>query len=94
MPLQKRGIIFLKNSYAAIAQSVERILGKDEVGSSNLPSSSTKIPEIFMVFGIFLFAASEETVFKNAKVLSKVQRTPCFTAKSSGKNRHRKTVLS
>ena len=29
--------------YAAVAQSVERILGKDEVGSSNLPSSS-KIP--------------------------------------------------
>ena len=27
--------------FAAIAQSVERILGKDEVGSSNLPSSST-----------------------------------------------------
>ena len=26
--------------YAAVAQSVERILGKDEVGSSNLPSSS------------------------------------------------------
>ena len=29
-----------KTKYAAIAQSVERILGKDEVGSSNLPSSS------------------------------------------------------
>ena len=27
---------------AAVAQSVERILGKDEVGSSNLPSSSKK----------------------------------------------------
>ena len=27
-------------SYADIAQSVERILGKDEVGSSNLPISS------------------------------------------------------
>ena len=27
--------------YAAIAQSVERILGKDEVASSNLASSST-----------------------------------------------------
>ena len=31
--------------YAAIAQLVERILGKDEVGSSNLPSSSTKVLE-------------------------------------------------
>ena len=29
---------------AAIAQSVERILGKDEVASSNLASSSTKRP--------------------------------------------------
>ena len=28
--------------HADIAQSVERILGKDEVGSSNLPSSSIK----------------------------------------------------
>ena len=30
----------LRNKYAAIAQSVERILGKDEVSSSNLDSSS------------------------------------------------------
>ena len=29
-------------TYAAIAQSVERILGKDEVASSNLASSSNK----------------------------------------------------
>ena len=29
-------------SYAAIAQSVERILGKDEVPSSNLGSSSSE----------------------------------------------------
>ena len=28
--------------YAAVAQSVERILGKDEVGGSNPPSSSNK----------------------------------------------------
>ena len=28
------------NEFAAIAQSVERILGKDEVASSNLASSS------------------------------------------------------
>ena len=34
------------NEYAAIAQSVERILGKDEVASSNLASSS-KASEIF-----------------------------------------------
>ena len=37
MPLTLRGIKF-----AAIAQSVERILGKDEVSSSNLDSSSKK----------------------------------------------------
>ena len=29
-------------THAAMAQSVERVLGKDEVGSSNLPSSSKK----------------------------------------------------
>ena len=32
---------------AAMAQSVERILGKDEVGGSNPPSSSTPIGEIY-----------------------------------------------
>ena len=32
----------LEDRYADIAQSVERILGKDEVGSSNLPISSRK----------------------------------------------------
>ncbi len=37
-----------------MAQVVERVLGKDEVGSSSLPSSS-KIPLIFQ--GIFCFAA-------------------------------------
>ena len=30
-----------ERKYAAIAQPVERILGKDEVASSNLASSST-----------------------------------------------------
>ena len=40
---------------AAIAQPVERILGKDEVASSNLASSSTKKPEIPMDFGFLLF---------------------------------------
>ena len=39
--------------YAAIAQPVERILGKDEVASSNLASSSKEI-EIFG-FRSFLF---------------------------------------
>ena len=31
-----------RHFYAAVAQSVERILGKDEVGGSNPPSSSRK----------------------------------------------------
>ena len=38
---------------AAIAQPVERILGKDEVASSNLASSSIKRPKPFG-FGLFI----------------------------------------
>ena len=41
MPLVMRGIIF-----AAVAQSVERILGKDEVTSSNLVISLEEPPEM------------------------------------------------
>ena len=40
--------------YAAVAQSVERILGKDEVGGSNPPSSS-KNPPKSKDFGGFLY---------------------------------------
>ena len=47
-------MIWKRNEYAAIAQSVERILGKDEVASSNLASSS-KASEIFW-FRRFSFA--------------------------------------
>ena len=39
---------------AAIAQPVERILGKDEVASSNLASSSIKRPKPFG-FGLFIY---------------------------------------
>ena len=39
---------------AAIAQSVERILGKDEVASSNLASSSKKKPHRFGVVFLLL----------------------------------------
>jgi hypothetical protein len=39
--------------YAAMAQSVERVLGKDEVTSSNLVSSSKKSPEIARFQGFF-----------------------------------------
>ena len=41
---------------AAIAQSVERILGKDEVASSNLASSS-KTPDSYLESGVFLYSA-------------------------------------
>ena len=40
---------------AAIAQSVERILGKDEVSGSNPDSSSKKTPVTAMVTGVFCF---------------------------------------
>ena len=41
---------------AAIAQPVERILGKDEVASSNLASSSNETPDL-MRFGVLLLKA-------------------------------------
>ena len=40
---------------AAIAQSVERILGKDEVASSNLASSSMKTLEPQRLEGFYFF---------------------------------------
>ena len=48
----------LSGEHAAIAQPVERILGKDEVASSNLASSSKKsvIPS---GMADFLFAATD-----------------------------------
>ena len=42
--------------YAAIAQPVERILGKDEVASSNLASSS-KTPDSEQESGVFFYSA-------------------------------------
>ena len=45
----------LSARHAAIAQPVERILGKDEVASSNLASSSIKKPEIPMGFRLSSF---------------------------------------
>ena len=41
--------------FAAIAQSVERILGKDEVTSSNLVSSSIKTTVSDVLAGFFVF---------------------------------------
>ena len=51
-----------KPKYAAIAQPVERILGKDEVASSNLASSSIRKPHPIgwgFVMDIFIFAKAE-----------------------------------
>ena len=45
-----------ETKYAAIAQQVERILGKDEVASSNLASSSKTKSSSFRM-GFFVFVA-------------------------------------
>ena len=47
----------MRKRLAAVAQSVERVIGNDEVGSSNLPSSSRKILEISRFRGFFLFVS-------------------------------------
>ena len=46
----------LSGEHAAIAQPVERILGKDEVASSNLASSSKKALEPQRFWGFYFFA--------------------------------------
>ena len=50
--------------YAAIAQQVERILGKDEVASSNLASSSKKKPRTSKGFRLFLFSAGIDVMLE------------------------------
>ena len=50
---------------AAIAQSVERILGKDEVASSNLASSSKPLKLLeFQGFFLFLCCESDRILFR------------------------------
>ena len=49
----------VRTLYAAIAQPVERILGKDEVASSNLASSSKDTPKCLL--RSFLFMKEELT---------------------------------
>ena len=44
---------------AVIAQSVERVIGNDEVGSSNLPNSSKKKNTAFAVFFFFFCAVAD-----------------------------------
>ena len=53
------------NTDAAIAQQVERILGKDEVSSSNLDSSSTKALKTLRFQGFFLFLKNLNPVLKS-----------------------------
>ena len=47
-----------RKQFAAIAQPVERILGKDEVASSNLASSS-KTLKLLEFRGFFLFTGQK-----------------------------------
>ena len=61
--------------HADVAQSVERILGKDEVTSSNLVSSSTKKFLIYVlsaeIRGFFVSKSSEIRKSKNQKKRAK-----------------------
>jgi hypothetical protein len=54
-----------RHFYAAVAQSVERILGKDEVGGSNPPSSSNEKHSNLTVW--VLFALVFITIFSFLK---------------------------
>ena len=54
----------LSGTYAAIAQPVERILGKDEVASSNLASSSKPLKLLeFQGFFFVLYQKSDRILF-------------------------------
>ncbi len=57
-----------KTKYAAIAQSVERILGKDEVASSNLASSSKPL-KLLASQGFFLFLTKSHDLILHIKIL-------------------------
>ena len=54
---------------AVIAQSVERVIGNDEVGSSNLPNSSTKSlePQRLWGFPFFCFYKSLKKLIQKLK---------------------------
>ena len=61
--------------YAAMAQSVERVLGKDEVTSSNLVSSSeTTVSDLLTV--VFCYAATESFRGLGGGVQAKRNRAP------------------
>ena len=54
-PVPGRHISSIEEIYADIAQSVERILGKDEVGGSNPPSSSNFLALKLNGLGAFFY---------------------------------------
>ena len=64
----------LSAKHAAIAQPVERILGKDEVASSNLASSSIKNPKPFG-FGFFICADRFEPLNSDVRWTSDCRRS-------------------
>ena len=61
--------------HAAIAQSVERILGKDEVASSNLASSSTFFARIVMVLAIFAIFQNIFDIFKKQRIRRNIEQS-------------------
>ena len=70
-----RATISKLSGNAAIAQSVERILGKDEVASSNLASSSKKALEPQRFWGFCFFAdilAAQKTTTKTTTLIEKM----------------------
>ncbi len=60
--------------YAAIAQQVERILGKDEVASSNLASSSKETVNP-TGFAVFLLSKPELATSSHARRADLIERS-------------------
>ena len=73
----------LSSKSAAIAQPVERILGKDEVASSNLASSS-KTLILLENWGFFLFVAVNHDLIPHLTILSRDEVK--FYAKNNNAN--------
>ena len=65
----------LSANYAAIAQSVERILGKDEVASSNLASSSKRTPIPTGIGVLFVCFEREPATSSHARSADSIMRS-------------------
>ena len=72
-----------KLQQAAASQNRLRVIGNDEVGSSNLPSSSRKILETAMVSRIFSFFCKTAFFAASNKSSNKFSCTPRYIAASS-----------